>query len=242
MDAVGVDGALLVSPWTMYRYDASYVLEVYAQFPRRFGLIKPFDPGSAQLDETFAAWVATPGAVGARIVLMDANTPDPDAHGLKRILAAGAMNGLPINMLCWGRLALFRSLAEKHPNTQFVLDHLGLTQPFKPPVPRAPFADLDDVLALAQCDNVAIKITGACTLSHAGFPYRDLWPPLTKIFRAFGFERCMWGTDWTRATAFLTYAEGVEAFRVMEQLSGNERALLMGGTLASIYNWAPGRD
>jgi hypothetical protein len=52
----------------------------------------------------------------------------------------------------------------------------------------------------------------------------------------------MWGTDWTRATAFLTYAEGVEAFRVMEQLSGNERALLMGGTLASIYNWAPGRD
>ena len=29
MDAVGVDGALLVSPWTMYRFDPSYVLEVY---------------------------------------------------------------------------------------------------------------------------------------------------------------------------------------------------------------------
>src|SRR5262245_9253878 len=26
MDAVGVDGAVLVSPFTMYRYDASYVL------------------------------------------------------------------------------------------------------------------------------------------------------------------------------------------------------------------------
>ena len=27
MDAVGVDGALLVSPYTMYRYDASYALD-----------------------------------------------------------------------------------------------------------------------------------------------------------------------------------------------------------------------
>ena len=28
MDAVGVDGAVLVSPFSMYGYDASYVLEV----------------------------------------------------------------------------------------------------------------------------------------------------------------------------------------------------------------------
>ena len=28
MDAVGVDGAVLVSPWTLYRYDASYVIEI----------------------------------------------------------------------------------------------------------------------------------------------------------------------------------------------------------------------
>ena len=46
MDAVGVDGALLVSPWTMYRFDASYALEVYAKHPGRFGLIKPFDPSN----------------------------------------------------------------------------------------------------------------------------------------------------------------------------------------------------
>ena len=44
MDAVGVDGALLVSPFSMYRYDASYALEVYAKYPGRFGLIKPVDP------------------------------------------------------------------------------------------------------------------------------------------------------------------------------------------------------
>jgi hypothetical protein len=44
MDAVGVDGAVLVSPFSMYRYDASYAKEVYAAHPDRFGLVKPIDP------------------------------------------------------------------------------------------------------------------------------------------------------------------------------------------------------
>src|SRR5438445_501606 len=44
MDAVGVDGAILVSPFSMYRYDASYAKAVYAAHPNRFGLVKPVDP------------------------------------------------------------------------------------------------------------------------------------------------------------------------------------------------------
>ena len=43
MDAVGVNGALLISPFRLYGYDASYALEVYAKHPGRFGLIKPVE-------------------------------------------------------------------------------------------------------------------------------------------------------------------------------------------------------
>ena len=35
MDAVGVNGAILVSPFSLYRYDASYALEVYAAHPEQ---------------------------------------------------------------------------------------------------------------------------------------------------------------------------------------------------------------
>ena len=35
MDAVGVNGAILVSPFSLYRYDASYALEVGARHPGR---------------------------------------------------------------------------------------------------------------------------------------------------------------------------------------------------------------
>jgi predicted TIM-barrel fold metal-dependent hydrolase len=120
-----------------------------------------------------------------------------------------------------------------------VIDHLGLQQPFQPPAPAAPFVDLPKLLNLAVHDNITVKITGACTLSREAFPYKDIWDPLGRIFDAFGIERCMWGTDWTRAVGLLTYKQGVEAFRVTDRLSDSDRAALMGGTLQRVYQWSP---
>ena len=238
MNAVGVDGALLISPFSMYLYDASYALEVYAAHPGRFGLIKPFDPQSESVADEIAEWAATPGVVGARIMLT-AQPFEADDPGLSRILAAGGQAGIPVNVMCSGKLPLFGELARRHPNTQVVIDHLGLVQPPRPPAPPEPFGDLATVVSLAAYSNGVIKISGACTLSHQTFPYPDIWEPLANIFEAFGFDRCMWGTDWTRAAELLTYEQGVEAFRVTDQLSDTERTALMGGSLAKIYNWSP---
>ena len=241
MDAVGVDGALLISPFSMYRYDASYALEVYAKHPGRFGLIKPFDPQSDAVADEVAEWAATPGVVGARIMLT-AQEFEADHPGLNRILAAGAQAGIPVNIMCSRKLPLLAELARRNPDTQIVVDHVGLVQPFDPPAPADTFADLDNVVSLAACDNVSIKISGACTLSHQPFPYPDIWEPLRKVFDAFGFDRCMWGTDWTRAVGLLNYEQGVEAFRVTDQLSDSERSALMGATLEKIYKWSPKED
>jgi L-fuconolactonase len=240
MDAVGVDGAVLVSPFSMYGFDASYALLVYAAHPRRFGLVKPVDPTDAKVADVIAQWAATAGTVGIRIMLNRA-APDPADPGINRILAAAAQHSLPVNLLAWGRLEQAKLLAARHPNTMLVIDHVGLQQPFEPPVPAQPFAELPKLLALAPHDNVRLKISGACTLSHEPFPYKDIWDPLARIFDAFGFDRCLWGTDWTRAVALLTYKEGVEAFRVTDRLSDGERAALMGGTLTRVYDWSPAK-
>ncbi len=240
MDEVGVDGALLISPFSMYRFDASYALEVYEKHPTRFGLIRPFDPHSDSIPDEMAEWVSNPGVVGARIMLT-AEPFEADHPGLNQILVAAAGTGVPVNVMCSTKLELFGELARRHPNTQLVIDHLGILQPPEPPAPPEPFADLPSVLELAKLDNVAIKISGAGTLSHQPFPYADIWEPLRQIFGAYGLERCMWGTDWTRATKLLTYQQGVDAFRVTDQLSDAERAVLMGGTLSRIYKWEPGQ-
>src|SRR6266481_5392325 len=44
MDAVRVDGAILVSPFSMYRYDASYALEVWRRIPIGSGWSNPSIP------------------------------------------------------------------------------------------------------------------------------------------------------------------------------------------------------
>lgn len=225
----------------MYRHDASYALEVRSKHPGRFGLVKPVDPADPAVAETIAAWKATKGTVGIRILLNQEVSTDPDDPGIKRVLATAARHGLPVNLLCWGRLEQARRMASGHPGTRIVIDHLGLQQPFEPPVPMVPFAELPKVLELAALDNVAIKISGACTLSHGAFPYKDIWDPLWRIFDAFGLDRCMWGTDWTRAIAFLTYQQGVDAFRLADRLSDSDRAILMGETLQRVYNWAPSK-
>ncbi len=239
MDAVGVDGAVLVSPFTTYGYDASYAVAVHAAHPGRFGLVKPVDPADPAVADTIAGWAATDGAVGIRIMLNRGISDDPADAGINRVLTEAARHDLPVNLLCWGRLDQARQMAARNPTTRLVIDHLGLQQPFAPPPPAQPFAELPKVLELARHDNVVIKITGACTLSHEAFPYRDIWDPLARIFDAFGFDRCLWGTDWTRAVSLLTYEQGVEAFRVTDRLTDAEREKLMGGTLARVYDWSP---
>ena len=44
MDKVGVDGAIFISAFSMYRYDASYAVEVQRTHPGRFAIVKPVDP------------------------------------------------------------------------------------------------------------------------------------------------------------------------------------------------------
>jgi predicted TIM-barrel fold metal-dependent hydrolase len=241
MDAVGIDGAILVSPFSMYRYDASYAKEVYAAHPNRFGLVKPVDPTDPAVIETIADWAATKGTVGIRVFLRGDASSDPADPAINRVLAAAAQHSLPVNLACTGRLEQAGQLASRNPNTRLVIDHLGLPQPQVPPPPAQPFADLPKLLALAAHSNIAVKISGACTLSHEAFPYRDLWDPLGRIFDAFDFDRCLWGTDWTRAVGLLTYEQGVEAFRVTNRLSDTERAALMGETLARVYGWSPSK-
>src|SRR5229473_8317145 len=64
MDAVGVNGAVLVSPFSMYRYDASYALDVFARHPTKFRLVKPVDPSDPKVADTVADWAGTKGTVG----------------------------------------------------------------------------------------------------------------------------------------------------------------------------------
>jgi len=239
MNKVGVDGAIFISAFSMYRYDASYAVEVQRAHPGKFGIVKPVDPDDPDVADVIADWKKIPGAVGIRIMLWKKAGRDPADPGIDRIARAAAKYDFPVNLLCWDNLEAGTAIIDRHPDTRFILDHLGILQPHAPPAPAQPWAALPKVLELARRKNVVIKISGACTLSREPYPFPDIWDPLARIFDAWGLDRCLWGTDWTRAFAVVNYEQAVEPFRKTDRLSDSDRAMLMGGACAKAYNWSP---
>jgi L-fuconolactonase len=239
MDKLGIDGAIFISSYSMYHYDASYAVEVQQAHPGRFGLVKPVDSKDPAVADVIAEWKKTPGTVGIRIIVTKEPGRETDEAGLDRILREAVRNDFPVNMLCWGNLDAGTALIDRHPDTRFIIDHLGIMQPRTPPAPPEPWAELPKVLDLAKRPNAVIKISGACTLSREPYPFADIWDPLERIFDAWGIERCLWGTDWTRAHAVVNYEQAVEPFRQTDRLSDSERAMLMGGACAKAYGWTP---
>jgi L-fuconolactonase len=244
MDVVGVDGAIFISAFSMYRYDASYAVEVQRAHPGRLAIVKPVDPDDPAVGDVIAEWKRTAGAVGVRIMLTKepGRERDPTDPGLGRIAHAAAQHDLPVNILCWGNLDAGTVLIDRHPDTRFIINHLGILQPRTPPAPKEPWADLPKVLDLAKRKNAVIKVSGACTLSQQPYPFPDIWDPLARVFDAWGFERCLWGTDWTRAFAVVNYEQGVTPFLKTDRLNDSERAMLMGGACAKAYRWSPKKD
>ena len=115
MDAVGVDGRGV----GLAVYDVRLRRQLCARgapaAPGRFGLVKPVDPNDPAVAETIAEWAATPGTVGIRLMLNRGASTDPADPGINRVLAAAARHGLPVNLLCSGRLDQAGELAARHP-------------------------------------------------------------------------------------------------------------------------------
>src|ERR1700738_1620686 len=104
MDKVGVDGAIFISPFSMYQYDGSYAVEVQQAHPGRFALVKPVNPDDPAVADVIADWKKTPGTIGIRIIITKEATREPDAPGLVRISRAAVQHDFPVNVLFWGNI------------------------------------------------------------------------------------------------------------------------------------------
>jgi predicted TIM-barrel fold metal-dependent hydrolase len=111
MDKVGVDGAIFISAFSMYRYDASYAMKVQRAHPDRFAIVKPVDPDDPAVGDVIAEWKQTPGTVGIRIML----TKEPRRDRRQRLLAVLRLRDLIIG---WGQ-----HIADDLAIVRLVLDH-----------------------------------------------------------------------------------------------------------------------
>jgi predicted TIM-barrel fold metal-dependent hydrolase len=231
MNEAGVDRVVIVPPsWEGDRND--YALEAVQRYPDRFaimGRITIEKPESASL---LPKWKEQRGMKGIRV-----SFNGPIAAWLTNGTAdwfwpAAEKAGIPVMFLTNGQTLQFARIAERHPQLQLIIDHMGLTQDIAKEK-RIPMA-IDAAVALAKYQNVSVKLSSAPTYSFEPNPYRDMTESIRRLFEAYGPRRCFWGTDMTNSFAKATYRQRIEHFtQELSFLSEDDKDWVMGRAIAT---------
>jgi len=239
MDAAGVARALVVVP-TIYGWDNGYGRLAAEAYPDRLAVVARVDPRGLDIAERLDALRARGRAVGARITGGEVASWRDGAYDA--LLRAAGAAGLPVCVYPGGedRLAAVSVAVRRHGATTIVVDHLGLSAPpMIAALPADPFERLPDLLALAPLENVRVKLSALPLLSREPFPFRDTWAPARAVVEAFGPERVMWGSDFTRAPDGQSYAAAARFVDEIDWLDDDARGWLLERSASETFGWPP---
>jgi len=126
---------------------------------------------------------------------------------------------------------------DRHPNQQFVLDHIAK------PVIRSERFDKkwrQNLIELGRRENVACKLSGMVTeVRDDDWDEALLAPYFDTALEAFGPERLMFGSDWPVCLLRSDYPKWVRCVeRVTDSLSKDEQAAIWGGNAQRLYKLA----
>jgi L-fuconolactonase len=92
MDKVGVDGAVYISPFSLYQYDGGHAVEVQRAHPDRFALVKPVNPDDPAVADVIAEWKKILGTVGIRIIMTKEAKRALGDPGISRVVRAAVQH------------------------------------------------------------------------------------------------------------------------------------------------------
>jgi predicted TIM-barrel fold metal-dependent hydrolase len=233
MDAAGVDGAVLHPPsWDPHSNEMA--IAAAESYPGKFCSLGWFPLNDPAQRDRIKTWKQQPGMVGLRWALTRPEQQTWHADGtMDWLWPAAEAAGTPVATMAWRFLPLFGRIAERHPRLKLIVDHLGTIRGKRD---EAAFADLPSLLALAKYPNVAVKATGAPSVSSEAYPFRNISDGLQRIFDAFGPHRFFWGTDLTRMTC--SYRQCVTHFtEELPWLKGRDLELVMGQGVVDWLDW-----
>jgi L-fuconolactonase len=229
MERAGVDRAIVVPPsWEGDRNDVA--LRAAIDHPRRFAVMGRIAPDASPA--ALPRWCAQPGMLGARLILSDGD-PRVTAGAEHPFWHAAAACALPLMLAPSGKMPLLASIARRHPALPIIVDHMGARVHRKG---ADAFAQIADLLALADLPNVAVKATCLPDYSERDAPWDDVAPYLERLFHAFGAQRLFWGSDLSRLPC--PYKLLVDIFRDgFPWLRGRDRDLVMGKGIVAWLDW-----
>jgi L-fuconolactonase len=249
MAQAGVGGAVLVPLGP----EDTYVASVVAGAPSRYRAIAVATPELTRVAASRPE--ADPGQVAERLEV-------GGFSGLRFFELPGLLDDSPPWLPVLRRLAAdgrilwmypraedlptLHEVARALPDLQIVLNHTGFTQSGidvdaagRPhvisPVPQP---HEDQVLSLAACPNVAVKLSGAYGFSAEEYPYRDVASVTARVADRFGVERLAWASDFPWIIEEPGYRACLELIdHHLPGVSTAERAAILGGNIRRLLSW-----
>jgi L-fuconolactonase len=237
MDQLGVDLAILT---TLPLYgDIEYEQTAVRQYSERFRIAVQLDLSVPHPEEIVEIYAQDPAVVAVRLsftfeqdqyyVALHEGAYDP-------IFRTAERHGLPVMLAVLGRPQEVAPLAHSFGNLQLVVDHLAIDQGRPGVIPEDPFSVMEALLELAIHPNITLKLSGLPTVSKGAYPFVDLWPYLHQIIDAFGPERLIWASDFSRTRPMYSYAEGLDYLRESSELSDGEKRLILGESAERLFH------
>jgi len=193
MDQAGIAKSALVQASTCYGHDNSYVVDAVAAHSDRFTGVFSIDPLAADAPETIRHWVGRK-LTGMRLFTAGSTTSQldwvDDPRSFPTWSSAGEV-GIPVCMqMTVKAIPQLTNMLKRFPQVRVILDHLA-----KPSLSDGPpYAAAADVFALAQYQNLFLKLTPR-TIAEAqtGNATPGTFFPL--LVEKFGAERIAWGSN-----------------------------------------------
>ena len=232
MAANGVEKTVLVQV-IHYRWDNSYAAHVIKKYPDKFmavGRINPEDPAAP---DHMSMWHEEHGIHGFRL------SPSAEAAGdwfagplMPPIFARAQQLGVPMLLLTRAsRLLDLAPLLEQYPDVDVCIDHMSDVH-------------IDDaesrkiLLDTARFPRTYVKISHTWNISQEEYPWRDTYGLVEDVYRAYGAQRTMWGTDWPVCLSKARYDQALTAVRdEMKFIAPEDLEWVLGKTVKRLWNF-----
>lgn len=190
--------------------EAAFIQELADRDPRLQGIVAhaPLEKGAA-VEADLVALKAVKNVRGIRRLIETERNPafclEPGFLEALRLLPK---YGLTFD-ICVKQFAMTYALelVRRCPEVHFVLDHIGkpdikngLTEPWR-----------SQIAELARMPNVVCKVSGVITeADHRHWTAEQVKPYVAHVIERFGFDRVMFGSDWTVSELTHPYPKWVE--------------------------------
>ena len=263
MDALGISAVLADEFWGLDNWGPGYTLpngayrvtsptaELAAWLhPARFAYVLRVDRLDPEVESLVRMAKDAPHCRAIRMLpaLTAAELDAFEGGAYDPVFALAERIGLPVFLFIAGHVELMPRYLEKFGKLRFIVDHCGMPMEanisfLDAATPDQPHAGpdagyFDEVLKLAAWSNAALKWSHAQGMfGMRDYPSPGLRPYLRRAIDAFGADRVMWASDHGGNQTGETWSELVHYIRDNPELSAEEKAWVMGGTVRALLDW-----